>query len=95
MSAEHNTQTKPTPAHAAGPERTGLDTEWCGVRAAEAMRYLALHYPESGGSEALHGHQEAAHRAAVAGDRDAYLEALRGYVRRGRAVALGIRKGAA
>ncbi len=95
MSAEHNTQKKPTLAHAAGPERTGLDSEWCAVRAAEAMRYLALHYPECSGSEALHGWQDAAHAAAVAGDEARYLEALRGYMRAGRDEALRIRKGAA
>ncbi len=39
--------------------------------------------------------EEAAHRAAVAGDRDAYLEALRGYMRAGRDEALRIRRGAA
>ncbi len=44
-----------------------LDVEWSAVKAAEAMRYLALHYPECSGSEALHPHQDAAHAAAVAG----------------------------
>ncbi len=82
-------------AHAAGPERTGLDTEWCAERASDAMRYLALHYPECSGSEALHPHQDAAHEAAVAGDEAAYLEALRSYMRVGRSVALGIRRKAA
>jgi hypothetical protein len=95
IEAEHNTQKKPTPAHAAGPERTGLDSEWCAVKAAEALRYLALHYPECAGSEALHPHQDAAHAAAVAGDEAAYLEALRGYCRAGRSVALVKRRGAA
>lgn len=95
IEAEHNTQKKPTPAHAAGPEPTGLDTEWCGVRASDAMRYLALHYPECSGAEGLHAHQGAAHAAAVAGDEVAFLEALRGYCRAGRSVALCIRRGAA
>jgi len=95
MSAEHNTQKNPNPAHAAGPERTGLDSEWCAERASGALRWLALHYPESGGSEALHPHQDAAHAAAVAGDEAAYLEALRSYMRVGRSVALGVRRGAA
>jgi hypothetical protein len=95
IEAEHNTQKKPTPVRAAGPERTGLDSEWCAVKAAEAMRYLALHYPECSGSEALHAHQEGAHAAAVAGDEAAYLEALRAYMRVGRSVALGVRRGAA
>ena len=91
MSAEHNTQKNPTPAHAAGPERTDLDSEWCAERAAEVMRYLALHFPECSGSEALHPHQDAAHAAAVAGDRDAYLQVLRRYMRAGRGVALQAR----
>jgi len=38
---------------------------------------------------------KAAHEAAVSGDGEAYLQALRGYCRTGRAVALQIRKGAA
>ncbi len=80
-------------------ERTGLDSEWCAVKAAETMRYLALHYPECSGSEALHAHQDAAHEAAVEGNQDAYLQALRRYMRAGRGVAvqarLEARKGAA
>ncbi len=56
-----------TPAHAAGPERTGLDSEWCAERASDALRWLAVNYPECSGSEALHPHQDAAHAAAVAG----------------------------
>ncbi len=71
------------------------DTEWAAERASEAMRYLAQHFPEAAGSEALHPHQEAAHKAAVAGDREAYLEALRGYCRAGRTVALQVRRAAA
>ncbi len=43
-----------------------LDSEWCAVKAAETMRYLALHYPECSGSEALHPHQDAAHHEAEA-----------------------------
>jgi hypothetical protein len=88
-----------TPVHTAGPERTGLDSEWCAVRASDALRWLADNYPECSGSEALHPHQDAAHEAAVAGDEAAYLEALRSYMRVGRSVALEIRsrtrKGAA
>ena len=72
-----------------------LDSEWCAVKAAETMRYLALHYPECSGAVELHPHQDAAHEAAVAGDRDAYLEALRAYCRAGRDEALRIRKKAA
>ena len=71
------------------------DIEWAGERASEAMRYLAEHYPECAGSAEPHPHQDKAHAAAVEGDRDAYLEALRGYMRAGRAAALQARKGAA
>ncbi len=80
---------------AAGPERTGLDSEWCAEGASDALRWLALHYPECSGSEALHPHQDAAHAAAVAGDEAAYLKALRQYMRCGRSVALVKRRGAA
>jgi Arc/MetJ family transcription regulator len=59
------------------------------------MRYLERHYPECSGAPELHAYQQAAHEAAVAGDRDAYEEALRDYMRAGRAVALNTRKGAA
>jgi hypothetical protein len=72
-----------------------LDVEWCAERASETMRYLSTHYPECAGAPELHEHQEAAHGAAVSGDREAYLGALRGYMRAGREVALRIRKGAA
>jgi hypothetical protein len=73
-----------------------LDTEWAATKAGEAMQYLAANYPEASGSEALHPHQDvAAHAAAVVGDREAYLEALRGFMRAGRDEALRIRKGAA
>ncbi len=71
------------------------DTEWAAERASKAMRWLADNYPECSGSQALHPHQDAAHEAAVAGDRDAYLEALRAYCRAGRDEALRIRKEAA
>ncbi len=75
------------------------DIEWAAERAAEAMRFLAEHYPECGGSEELHEHQDAAHEAAVNGDREAYLQALRRYMRAGRGVAMRVRlaarKGAA
>ena len=80
-------------------EQPEWDFEWAAERASEAMRFLAEHYPECGGSEALHPHQDAAHEAAVIGDRDAYLQALRRYMRAGRGVAvqarLRARKGAA
>ena len=71
------------------------DTEWAAEKASEAMRYLALNYPEAAGSEALHPHQDAAREAAVSEDREDYLEALRSYMRAGRDEALRIRKEAA
>lgn len=75
------------------------DTEWAAERAAEAMRFLAEHYPECAGAEELHPHQDAAHEGAVEGDREAYVQALRRYMRAGRGVAmrarLRTRKGAA
>jgi hypothetical protein len=43
----------------------------------------------------LDQHEEAAHEAAMRGDRDAYLEALRCYMKAGRNAALRIRRGAA
>jgi hypothetical protein len=43
----------------------------------------------------LDEHETAANEAALAGDRDAYLEALRAYCRAGRDEALRIRQGAA
>jgi hypothetical protein len=71
------------------------DTEWAADRASEAMRYLAANFPEASGSEALHPHQDAAHEAAVAGDAEGYLEALRAWMRAGRDQALRARKEAA
>jgi hypothetical protein len=71
------------------------DVEWAEERASETMRYLAEHYPECSGAPELHAYQEAAHEAAVAGEREAYLEALREYMRCGRFVAMRIRKRAA
>lgn len=68
------------------------DTEWAAEKAAGALRYLADSYPECSGSEELHPHQDAAHEAAVAGDRDRYEEALRAYMRAGRGVALEARR---
>jgi hypothetical protein len=71
------------------------DTEWAAEKASAALRYLADFYPECAASEALHPHQNAAYEAAVAGDQEAYLEALRRYMRAGRDDALRIRKEAA
>jgi hypothetical protein len=72
------------------------DTEWAAERAAEALRYLGKHYPEClDAPRVLDAHETAAHRAALAGDRDGYLEALRSYMRAGKVEALRIRRGAA
>lgn len=63
------------------------------ARAADALRYLGTFYPEClHALRVLDEHEEAAHRAAVRGDRDAYLEALRGYCRAGRDAALEVRR---
>jgi hypothetical protein len=72
------------------------DTEWAAEKAAEALRYLGRNYPEClENPRALDEHEEAAHEAAMRGDEDSYLEALRGYCRAGRDEALRIRRGAA
>ena len=71
------------------------DTEWAAERASEALHYLARNYPECAASEVLREHEDAAHKAAMRGDRGAYLEALRAYMRAGRDEALRIRQGAA
>lgn len=81
------------------PDRTGVepwDTEWAAERAAEALRYLGTSYPEClENLRVLDQPETAAHEAAMRGDRDAYLEALRDYCRAGRDEALRIRRGAA
>jgi hypothetical protein len=74
---------------------SGWDLEWAATKASEAMRYLAAFYPECSGSPKLHLHQDAAHEAAVSGDREKYLEVLRSYMRAGRYEAMRIRKEAA
>ena len=72
------------------------DTEWAAARAAEALRYLGRNFPEClGNLRALDEHEEAAHEAAMRGERDAYLEALRSYCWAARDEALRIRRGAA
>jgi hypothetical protein len=71
------------------------DSEWAAERAAEALRWLGRRYPEGLDAEVLREHEEAANVAALAGDKDAYLEALRCYMRAGRDEALRIRRGAA
>jgi hypothetical protein len=72
------------------------DTEWAAEKAAEALRYLGRNAPEVLENTAvLEPHEEAAHEAAMRGDRDAYLKALRSYCRTGRDEALRIRRAAA
>ena len=86
-----------------GGDRTGAaagvepwDTEWAAERAAEALRYLGRNYPDCLKiPRVLDEHETAANEAAMRGDREAYLEALRGYCRAGREAALDIRRGAA
>jgi hypothetical protein len=82
-----------------GTGRVGVeswDVEWAAARAAEALRYLGNHYPEClEALRVLDEHETAAHEAALLGDREGYLEALRGYMQAGRDEALRIRRGAA
>ena len=72
------------------------DTEWAAERAAEALRYLGRNYPEClENPQVLDEHETAAHEAALLGDREGYLEALRSYMKAGRDAAPEIRRGAA
>jgi hypothetical protein len=72
------------------------DTEWAAARAAEALRYLGCNYPEClENLRILDEHETAAHEAALLGDRESYLEALRAYMKAGRDAALEIRRRAA
>jgi len=72
------------------------DTEWAAEKAAEALRYLGRRYPEClENLRVLDEHETAAHEAAILGDREGYLEALRGYMKAGRDEALRMRRGAA
>jgi hypothetical protein len=72
------------------------DTGWAAERAAEALRYLGTHYPEClDALRVLDEHETTAHEAALLGDEEEYLEALRGYMKAGRDAALEIRGGAA
>ena len=72
------------------------DSEWAAQKAAEALLYLGRNYSEClENLRVLDEHETAAHEAAMHGDRDAYLEALRDYCRAGRDEALRIRRRAA
>jgi hypothetical protein len=54
------------------------DTEWATQKAAEALRYLGRNFPEClENLRALDEHETAADEAAIRGDEDAYLKALR------------------
>ena len=72
------------------------DTEWAAEKAAEALDYLGRNYSEClENLRVLDEHETTAHEAAVLGDREGYLEALRGHMKAGRDAALEIRRGAA
>ena len=72
------------------------DTDKAAQLAADALRYLGRNAPEVlENTSVLETHEEAAHQAAMRGDEDAYLEALRAYMRAGTDEALRIRQGAA
>ncbi len=72
------------------------DAEWAAEKAAEALRYLGRNCPEClENLRILDEHETAAHEAAMRGDREGYLEALRAYMKAGRDEALRIRRGAA
>jgi hypothetical protein len=78
------------------PLSEAWDAEWAAEKAAEALRYLGTHYPECLDTlRVLDEHEQAAHEAAVRGDREGYLEALRSYMKAGRHAALEIRGRAA
>ena len=65
----------------------------CGSR---SLKPAVGRYPEClENLRALDKYEEEAHQAAMRGDRDGYLEALRSFCRAGRDAALEIRKGAA
>ena len=71
------------------------DTDWAAEKAAEALRYLG-NYPEClENLRVLDRHETAANEAAMRGDQDAFLEALRSFMRAGKGEALRIRRGAA
>jgi bifunctional DNA primase/polymerase-like protein/primase-like protein len=73
------------------------DAEWAAEeKAAEALRYLGRNCPEClENLRVLDEHETAAHEAAMRGDREGYLEALRAYMKAGRDEALRLRRGAA
>jgi hypothetical protein len=73
------------------------DTERAAQKAAEALRYLGRNFPECLEKlrvASLDEHETAVGEAAIRGDEDAYLGALRAYMRAGGDEALRIRRGA-
>jgi hypothetical protein len=72
------------------------DMDWAAERAAEALRYLGRNYPECLEKlQVLDEHEKVANEAAMRADRNAFLEALRGYMRAGREEAVRIRRSVA
>jgi hypothetical protein len=70
------------------------DTEWAAQRATEALRYLGRNFPEYlENLRALDEHETVAYEAAMRGDRSAYLQSLRCYMRAGQHEALRISRG--
>jgi hypothetical protein len=81
--------------HACDPAEP-WDADKAAQLAADALRYLGRNAPEVlENTSVLEPHEELAHQAAMRGDEDAYLEALRAYCRAGRDEALRIRRGVA
>jgi hypothetical protein len=72
------------------------NSEWAVQKATEALQYLGRNFPECVENLRVPDQPEmAAYEAAVRGDSDAYLEALKDYCRAGRDEALRVRRGAA
>ena len=74
------------------PPPAKASLEWDSVladeRAEQAVKWLATHFPECGGSPDLDQHRDAVNEAAVAEDMKHFEEALRALMRAGRRVAL-------
>ena len=66
------------------------DVEKVAELASEALAFLARHYPECSGSEALRPYEEAAHSAGMDANEERYKEALRGFMKAGRDAPLDI-----
>ena len=69
-------------------------TEWAAQKAAQALEYLGRNFPEGlENPRILDEHEATANAAALRGDREGYLKALRAYMMAGRAEGLRIRRG--